>query len=204
MSLPLATTLVDMETRVSFVRGSSPFYGLGSNDDYYWGTTAPCNVTYRKNEMPLGKATGAGTWNAGFLFRSVDMVRLSTIGEAHMQLVSYRGYSAVLKLRIYGVATGTSIITPATYAQVTALTRTLAYVDWTIPDAWTDSQQVVTPNIATIVQELVNRKDWKRNNNIHILIVDNGSPVDDLRWIISMRKSAGALKPELHIGFTEP
>ena len=201
--LPLASTLVDMQTRVSFVRGYSPFYGVGPNDDYHWGVNSPHNVVSHDDVMPMGEASGAGDWNVGFMFRSVDIQRLATIDEAYIKMVSYRAYSAVLKMRIYGVASCNTIVPPATYAQVTALNRTLAYVDWTMNDSWTDGQQAVTPNMSAIVQELISRKDWKRKNNVQILIVDNGSPIDDLRWIYSIRKSGGALKPELHISFRE-
>ena len=205
MTLPLASALVDMETQVSLVRGSSPFYGVGSNDDYHWGETGAYQQVYREDAIPLGEDASAGDWNAGFLFRSVDIQRVATINEAHLTLTSEDAYSDALNVRIFGAAMPSGIVTPATYTQAGDLVPTLAYVDWSIPSAlpWTQYQEVDSPNIASILQELVNRKDWKRKNNMHIYIQDIDTATGSVRKACSIRKSSGVYKPELHVSFTE-
>lgn len=205
MALPVTYT-VDMTTQVSLVRSQSPFYGAGANDDYHWGEVGAYQHVYHETTLFMGEDAAAGDWNVGFLFRSVDIKRVSTINEAHLTLTSEGIYSAPLNVRIYGVAPPSVIVTPATYAQTLALVRTLKYVDWAIPLAqpWVQYQKVSSPDISSILQELINRKDWRRKDNLQLLMQDIDTAAGSVRKVYSIRASSGDYKPELHIGFTEP
>jgi len=80
--------------------------------------------------------------------------------------------------------------TPAERADYDNRPRTTAYVDWNaIPHwfgdhitplaGWVRGDDVKSPNLASIIQEIVDRKGWKNGNAIILFWSDNGS-VDDL------------------------
>lgn len=91
-------------------------------------------------------------------------------------------------------------VAPTNSAGADALALTSAFVVWDSISAWTNTSLYDTPDISTIIQEVVNRKNWKKNNALMVIIRDNGSSNDAYR-------AAGAFdagttyKPKLVITF---
>jgi type IV pilus assembly protein PilY1 len=65
-------------------------------------------------------------------------------------------------------------VAPTSYAGYNALDVTTAYVDWSVPafSLWT---WYTTPDIKTVIQEIVNRAGWTSGNDMLALIKDNGT-----------------------------
>jgi len=57
---------------------------------------------------------------------------------------------------------------------VNDITKTTAYVDWTVP-ALTDTVKYLTPDISSVIQEVINRPGWQSGNDMVLFLDNNGS-----------------------------
>ncbi|MCG8434050.1 MAG: hypothetical protein MJA83_08475, partial [Gammaproteobacteria bacterium] len=62
----------------------------------------------------------------------------------------------------------------AANSNISGRTPTTALVDWTPATTWTNDDIETTPDIANIVQEIVNRGNWNANNAMTFFIVGTG------------------------------
>ncbi len=91
-------------------------------------------------------------------------------------------------------------VAPANSSGADALALTSEVVNWDAISAWTNTSLYDTPDISPIIQEVVNRKNWKKNNALMVIIRDNGSSNDAYRAAGAF--DAGATyKPKLVITF---
>ena len=58
-------------------------------------------------------------------------------------------------------------------------------VDWNLTgsDSWSQYQIYSTPDISSVIQEIIDRDGWQINNDINIIIRDDGSPIGNNRNI---------------------
>jgi len=70
---------------------------------------------------------------------------------------------------------------PANHAAYAALTPTTAVVTWDGAGAWVKDTWYDSPDIATIIQEIVNREGWAANQHILLVVSDDGSDADAYR-----------------------
>ncbi|HEY2086264.1 MAG TPA: hypothetical protein VGH54_09595 [Mycobacterium sp.] len=82
----------------------------------------------------------------------------AAITEAHATLKAVGLSGTIPALTIYGVK-GDNPAAPATRAAANALTLTTASVAWT-PSAWVAGTSYQTPDLKTIIQEIVNQGTW--------------------------------------------
>ncbi len=113
--------------------------------------------------------------NFGAIFRNVTIPQGATITEAYISLyLRAEGDGQPVVSRIFGFDEdsvsdfGESL--PAAKAQ------TSAYTDWTIDGP--EGQWDQSPNISSIVQEIVNRSGWSDGNAMGFVIAENGTSGD--------------------------
>lgn len=82
----------------------------------------------------------------------------ATITEAHATVKAVGVSGSIPALTIYGVK-GDNPAAPTTRSLANALTLTTASVAWT-PSAWVAGTQYQTPDLKTIIQEIVNQGTW--------------------------------------------
>lgn len=120
-----------------------------------------------------------------------------------------------VRTRFYGEATDNA--QPfSTHEDYDARVRTKAYVDWMNIEHWTwdGLPKVSSPNLAPIIQEIVNRPGWRPGNALVIFWCDNGSTPANPEWYVIdrccypyNRDGAGydpQLAPELEIVYQTP
>jgi hypothetical protein len=123
---------------------------------------------------------GAQVNIAGIRFRNITIPKSATILTAKITLQASQSKSGdTCKVRIKGEATDNAT-TFSTYADFVGRGVTTAYVDWTLA-AWTADTDYDSPEIKTIIQEIVNRAGWASLNSLVLFLVDNGS-TDALAW----------------------
>jgi hypothetical protein len=114
----------------------------------------------------------------GMRFQGVTIPRGATISSAYVQFQTDEVTTATTALTIRGQAADN----PATFSSTTAgkistRTRTASAVSWS-PVAWTTVEQAGagqrTPNIASVIQEIVNRTGWTSGNSLVIIINGTG------------------------------
>ena len=106
----------------------------------------------------------------GLLFRGLSIPQGATITNAYVRFTADGSSSGSVSLRISGHDTNSgTAFSNATY-HLTNLPKTVA-VDWSL-SSWSSSNTYNTPDIKSVIQQIVNRGGWASGNNIRIIIQD--------------------------------
>ncbi|VAX07157.1 hypothetical protein MNBD_GAMMA26-1433 [hydrothermal vent metagenome] len=117
---------------------------------------------------------GATEQEVGVRFQNVTIPPGSTINSAYIDFVVDETDSGATNLIIEGEDEDDAV-TFSTAANITGRTRTSASVTWNSVPAWgTVGTTQTTPNLASIVQEIVNRGGWFSGNSMAILFSGTG------------------------------
>jgi hypothetical protein len=170
-----------------------------SSDDAFEGVPA-LGVDIDSGSIPIGNN---GTERlAGFRFNAVTIPKGATIVDAFIQFASNSAQSSTCDFEISG-EDADNAVTFATSpdSNLSDRTQTTARVEWA-PAAWgvysTQGADEKTPDIKTIIQEIIDRASWASGNAIVILIAqDSGS---GLREAISIDEG-GDTEAVLSINF---
>lgn len=149
-------------------------------------------------------AAGAAIYSSGIVFTSVSIPPGSTITSATIRFVAATN-QAVNACNL--LINGELDVSPAsfsTYANFNGRVTTTASVDWDdVPD-WTKNREYFTPDISSIVQEIVNLPGWIGvANSITIFIRDNTSTNGAYRDAYSLDTAGAGQVPVLYITYTD-
>jgi len=167
--------------------------------------------TWQKGELTGLQTFGYGSdygykAGGGIRFRDVNIPPGSTINTAYITVVS-RGNNSVgtvnAKIRGEDVDDATAY---STLTDFDGRTRTTAQVTWSSVAGWTVNNSYNTPEIKTIIQEIIDREGWEYGNTIGLFIDD----FDDLsshsdgaaRQFYCCYPSLESYGPILHVEFT--
>lgn len=121
-----------------------------------------------------------GAQYVGMRFGGVGIPRNAVITEAYVQFSTDEVNSEATSLLINGEAVDNSATYAATAFNISSRPRTAAGVSWT-PAAWSTVSEISdiqrTPNIASVVQEIVNRSGWNAQNALSIIVSGTGKRV---------------------------
>ena len=166
-----------------------------SADDGYGENNTDFNNT--ATDVMIGSrdyGSGSKAYFPFLRFANVTIPNKAKIISAYLTVTEMddSGSGTVLT-KIYGEAADNPAA-PTTRADVVGRVRTTAGVDWDITGGtWTDGTVVNSPEINTVIQEIVNRTGWVIGNALQILI-DNDTGVDKRAWFASWD----------HATYTEP
>jgi hypothetical protein len=113
----------------------------------------------------------------GMRFNGLTIPHGATITKAFVQFQTDETYSGTTNLIIQGQATGNALTFVNVNANISSRARTNATVNWA-PVAWTTlgeagvAQQ--TPDIASIIQEIVRQPEWLSGNSLALFISGSG------------------------------
>jgi len=143
-----------------------------------------------------------GDWYNNFIiFRNVLIPNGATIGSAEINLVASGSTSGTtVNAIIYANDIDDVSSAPATATIGNALDLTSASVTWDDIAAWTSAATYTTPDIKTIIQEIVNRAGWESGNDLMIIIKDNASTPGSDAYRTGRTYNTGSY-PELEISF---
>jgi len=116
--------------------------------------------------------------NCGYRFNAVTIAQGTTITSAKLTLTAAGDSTAEPTLIIDG-EDADDAATFSTWANWDARVHTTATATWDPPNT-TTNEEIDTPEIKTIVQEIVDRDGWSSGNDMVIFIYDNGS---NLEWL---------------------
>ncbi len=115
---------------------------------------------------------------AGFRFRNIDIPKGVNIDSAFIILHSHEGKTSedVARITIVGEASDDA----ATYdleSLITDRPQTVASIMWEVAEDWEIWEPYRTPNISTIIQEVIDREVWATGNPIAIMMLgENQGP----------------------------
>jgi hypothetical protein len=141
-----------------------------STDDA--GPNDICSYATGFKEIYLGHCSNGTGIVSGFRYGNVDIPAGATIIRAHLEFVVDGTYEIPLQLRFYGDNNPASpTFTGSNRPQDRSLTN--AWVTWNISaaDKWLYYTKRVSPNLAPIVQELVDHPNWTQGQSVLTFIV---------------------------------
>ena len=148
-----------------------------------------------------GAAASAEEQLVGLRFEDVAVPQGATITDAYIEFAAASANSDATSLVISAENvddSATSFTAVAGNLSSRAVNSTSASVDWNTVEPWTQSEHYLTPDIKTVVQEVVNRSGWCGNNAMSFF-VKGGS---GLREAVSYEGNTAAA-PVLHINYDE-
>lgn len=170
-----------------------------SGDDGIWVTglglsTADAGVT-------LGRYVGTYSTNTFWRFATVNVPNAATINNAYITFIaSSTDASAFPTLTIYGVDADNQAA-PASEAAAAAMVEATATVAWTSGTSWTAGNSYNTPDISTIVKEIVDRAGWASGNAMVIEIFETSGTGSNRRAAATYDHATYA-EPVLTIDYT--
>ncbi|MBL4578145.1 MAG: CUB domain-containing protein, partial [Flavobacteriales bacterium] len=143
-----------------------------SNDDafdYSDGGNVPTAINCR-----LGYRSGAGFLDCttGLRFQTVPLPQGATITTATLSVRAYDAVSPTINTKISADDVDNSIDFSAT--KPSGRTKTTSQVDWDVSVAWSTGTYYNSPEIKTVIQEIVNRGSWASNNSLSIIVANDG------------------------------
>lgn len=135
--------------------------------------------SYDTNQFTAsGNTATIGNTYTGFdlfaRFPNVTVAQGSTITAANISYLSAHTVTGSAPITKIHLNKSTNAVAPTNRTEFNALTLSTAYTNWTMPnvnnDAWYDS-----PDIASVVQEIVNQGSWASGNAMMLLHKNNGS-----------------------------
>jgi len=109
-------------------------------------------------------------------YRDVAIPPAATILEANIQFKADGSNSGSVALDIQAEDAGNAPSIQETSANLSSRTKTQANVSWS-PNPWTLNDRgpdQLTPEIKSVIQEVVDRPDWNSGNNLMILVSGSG------------------------------
>ncbi|NBC84521.1 MAG: T9SS type A sorting domain-containing protein [Bacteroidetes bacterium] len=133
-----------------------------------------------------GTEGDANTLTCGMRFQNIEIPQGETIDSAYIVVYSHEAKfdDDVAEITIYAEDADSA----HTFDSVgfnkdfllTDRTATTAQVEWTVAEEWAIWKPYRTPDLATIVQELVNRDGWKSGNAIAFIFAGEDQGASDV------------------------
>ena len=115
------------------------------------------------------------TYRAGYRFASVGLPKNAKVTRAHLTLAYNWASVSQVNTLLYGEAADSSATFGTTATNLSSRTRTLTSVPWNAMPMLSWGQTLVSPDVTSIVQEIVARPQWLSGNPITILQYEAGS-----------------------------
>ncbi len=114
-------------------------------------------------------------YRAGYRFASVGLPKNAKVTRAHLTLAYNWASASQVNTLLYGEAADSSATFGTTATNLSSRTRTLTSVPWNAMPMLSWGQTLVSPDVTSIVQEIVARPQWLSGNPITILQYEAGS-----------------------------
>ena len=148
------------------------------------------------NSTSLELVNDGNTQKIGIRFTDVGIPKGATIVNAYIQFKVGKATTTNTNLSIRGDASANAPVFSKSTRNVSSRSKTTGIVNWS-PSSWQKvgvSQS--TPNLAPIIQEIVDKPDWTSGNSMAIIIMGSG------KRVAKAYESDKSGAPLLHIDYT--
>ena len=127
-----------------------------------------------RNAIYLGRCTDGSSITSGFRFRNIQIAPGTVISEAHLEFTVDGPFSNDIALQIFGQASANSAPFSDT-DRPSDRPLTTSSANWNIPasDVWSVEQSRRSPDLASVVQEIVNLSGWTSGNSLTVILRAN-------------------------------
>ncbi|UCH24484.1 MAG: hypothetical protein JSV66_11050 [Trueperaceae bacterium] len=168
-----------------------------SEDDAEERSMGRVNRSSKALELTVDPNQGPGQL-IGMRFVNVNLPEGARVTGAYVQFTADQPSSEATSLTIGAEASGDAGIFTSSNLNLSSRERTVASVTWS-PEAWSvEGESGVlqrTPDLASVIQEVVSRPDWQSGNALVILIEGSG------RRVAASYDGDAAAAPLLHIEY---
>jgi hypothetical protein len=201
-SIPCALTMdADKQATATFTSSPTPPPPLlnlpiaaSANDG---DETDTGSVRLTKTNLNLGSGSAGAVTTVGLRFTGVQIPNGATIASAEVQFAVHEAATADTNLSIWAERADNSAAFTTSSSNISSRLRTSAVVTWPVPP-WPTigaaSGDQVTPNLATLLQEVVSRPGWASGNALTLIIAGNGRR--------AAKSFEGGAPPVLRVAFT--
>ncbi len=175
--------------------GTAPLGGRSNTATVSIGVVRETSVTYQvaagADDVHLLPGTSmqkitepflsVGQCNAGMRFTGVNIPRGARILRANLKVLAYTS-------GLYTSFTGTILAEAAGNAPdfvsqpINTLTLTTASQSWPLTTGWQPNTSCLSPDIANVIQEVINRSDWSANNALVIVFKGSSGAANDRKF----------------------
>jgi hypothetical protein len=134
----------------------------------------------------------------GIRFRNVQIPQGATIANAYIEFTADESHSDATSLVFQGQAENNPGAFSTTRDNISSRSRTTASMNWNNIPAWSTGSTYQTPDMANIVQEIVNRGGWSSGNAMVFIISGSG------RRTAEAYDGSSNQAPLLHVEYTVP
>jgi len=154
-------TVVNIET-VEYQVSSDQDDGYAANENLQNMDFAYLKVGFSSFvEMPY--------YMSGMVFRNMNIPKGTEIVSAHLKIRSYNSQlSDIVYGRIQAEASDDAAGIDA-YRSIGTLPNTNASVDWDLDEPWSADTWYTSPDVASVIQEIINRSGWLEGNSLAII-----------------------------------
>jgi hypothetical protein len=110
----------------------------------------------------------------GIRFRNVQIPQGATIASAYLEFRADESQSGSTSLVFQGQAANNPSSFSSTDYDISSRSRTAASMSWNNVPAWSRNGIYQTPDMANVVQEIVNRSGWSSGNAMVFIITGSG------------------------------
>lgn len=132
-------------------------------------------VRLNRKNLELGESASSAQ-TVGLRFRQVNVPQGATIVNAYIQFYVAKAQSGPAAFTIRGEATDNAVSFSPSNGNLSSRAKTTAAVTWSDVPAWNSVGQAQwSPNLATVVQEIVGRSGWQAGSNLAFFITGQGT-----------------------------
>ena len=132
------------------------------------------SMNLTSSDLELGADGGVNQW-VGMRFNNISIPRNATILNAYVEFEVDETGSEPTSVLIQGQASDNALAFTTSTSNLSSRARTTAQVPWNNIPAWTViDAKWQTPDISSIIQEIVNRSGWTSGNSMVIIINGTG------------------------------
>ena len=169
----LSTLIIGQDTVITFQISIPIISGIDDVEEEEDGTMY-------LNSTDLELVNDGNDQVVGLHFQNIQLDQGAEITHAYIQFANDENSSIACDLQIHGEASDNGTSFGNDNYDLTNRTKTDINIEWSPPN-WTVIGEAgipqQTPNIDTIIQEIINRPNWESGNNINILIKGTGRRV---------------------------
>lgn len=166
--LLVAAAALTLSAGLDSARGASLTLTVDDNNNDGYGMTVS-SQNFGDNYVAAGYHSSYSVpyLIGAFRFAALTIPKNTVISSAYLRVSAYVSGTGSSSFTIAGEAyDNTSAFNYTPY--IGARTITSATVAWSVPSAWAEDGTYTSPNIKSIVQEIVNRSGWSSGNAIAI------------------------------------
>lgn len=163
-----------------------------SNEDGYWAGGWSSN----SSTVGIGKNFLGGTVYSGWRFNNITIPQGVTVTSAYLRITADETKSDNILFKIYGIDEDD---TANMSSDPVGRAKTSASVNWQI-NGQVAGTEYTSPDIASVIQEIINRGGWVSGNDLGLITDDNGTANDKIGRFESYDGSS-TLCAELEINY---